>query len=123
MKNNDLEDIVFGMQTCNTKGTYISEKPVSISGNNRIQLKCDFIDGSIENRIKQPILYSFALDKPPGQKIIKRPRTKFEKKIERKSVSNKFTFNVEDDKNNIVDFNDETLAFTILSKTIKSDFS
>ena len=34
-----------------------------------MQLKCNCIDGRIMNVLLQPALFSFALDKPPGQKL------------------------------------------------------
>ena len=45
---------------------YISQKDVNLSSTNKIHLKCDVIDGSVVNGIRQPILYSFVLDKPSG---------------------------------------------------------
>ena len=64
-------------------GSYESEKPSSITGNDKILLKCDCIQGSIMNGIREPILYSFALDQPPGHKIYKEPRIKLLKKKQR----------------------------------------
>ena len=45
---------------------YISQKIVNLGSANKIHLKCDFIDGSVVNGLRQPILYSFVLDKKPG---------------------------------------------------------
>ena len=39
-----------------------------------------YIIDNIVNRIRQPVLFSFALDKPPGHKIYKEPRIKLFKK-------------------------------------------
>ena len=52
-------------------GSYKSDKPINITGNDKIHLKCDCIQGSIVNGIREPILYSFALSSPPGHKIFK----------------------------------------------------
>ena len=60
--------------------SYKSNKPINIAGNDKIHLKCDCIQGSIVNGIREPILYSFALSSPPGHKIYKEPRVKFLKK-------------------------------------------
>ena len=61
-------------------GSYKSDRPINITGIDRIHLKCDCIQGSIVNGIRKPILYSFALSSPPGHKIYKEPRVKlFEK--------------------------------------------
>ena len=51
--------------------TYICEKPISITGVVKVLLKCDCTFGNIVDGIREPTLYSFALDKPPGQKINK----------------------------------------------------
>ena len=52
-------------------GTYKSEKPINITGIDKISLKADCVDGSIVNDVREHILYSFTLDKPPGRKIYK----------------------------------------------------
>ena len=75
-------------------------------------MKCDCFDGSIQDGIRQPILYSFVLDKPSGYKIFSEPETIHYKKIN-KSVLNTITFYLEDDNNEEVDFNQETLTFTL----------
>ena len=62
-------------------GSYKSDKPVNITGIDKIHLKCDCIQGSIINGIREPNLYSFALDQPPSHKIYKEPRIKLFKKI------------------------------------------
>ena len=61
-------------------GSYKSDRPINITGIDKIHLKCDFIQGSIVNGIREPILYSFALSSPPGHKIYKEPRVKLFKK-------------------------------------------
>ena len=91
------------------KGSYQSEKP--ITGIDKIHLKCDCIQGSIVNGIREPILYSFALSSPPGHKIYKEPRVKLFKKIN-KSVLSHIKFYFEDDDHKQVDFNNETISFT-----------
>ena len=50
-------------------GTYKSEKPIKVNGIDEVHFKCDCINGSILNGVRQDILYSFASDRPPGQKI------------------------------------------------------
>ena len=49
-------------------GTYNSNKPINITGIDKVHLKCDCIQGSIVNGKREFILYSFALDKPPADK-------------------------------------------------------
>ena len=92
-------------------GLYKSERPINITGVDKVHLKCDCIDGSIVNGIREPILYSFALDQPPGHKIYKEPKVKLFKKIN-KSVLSHITFYFEDDDYKPVDFNNETISFT-----------
>ena len=91
---------------------YLSQKIVNSSNTNKIHLKCDAIDGSIQDGVRQPILFSFVLDKPSGYKVFCQPETIHYKKIH-KSVLNTITFYLEDDNNNEVDFNQETLTFTL----------
>ena len=62
-------------------GSYKSDKPFNITGIDKIHLKCDCIQGSIVNGIREPILYSFALSSHPGHKIHKEPRIKLFKKV------------------------------------------
>ena len=92
-------------------GTYKSDRPINIIGIDKIDLKCDCIQGSIVNGIREPILYSFALSSPPGYKIYKEPRVKLFKKIN-KSVLSHITFYFENDDHKPVDFNNETISFT-----------
>ena len=92
-------------------GSYKSDKPINITGIDKVHVKCDCIDGSIMNGIREPILYSFALDQPPGYKIYKEPKVKLFKKIN-KSVLSHITFYLEDDDYKPVDFNNEIVLFT-----------
>ena len=92
-------------------GSYKSDKPINITGIDKIHLKCDCIQGSTVNGIREPILYSFALSSPPGHKIYKEPRVKLFKKVT-KSVLSHITFYFEDDDYKAVDFHGETISFT-----------
>ena len=91
--------------------SYKSDKPINITGIDKVHLKCDCIQGSIVNGVREPILYSFALSSPSGHKIYKEPRVKVFKKIN-KSVLSHITFYFEDDDHKPVDFNGETISFT-----------
>ena len=91
-------------------GSYKSDKPIKIIGIDKIHLKCDCIQGSIVNGVREPISYSFALSSPPGYKIYKEPRIKLLKK--NKSVLSHITFYFEDDDHKPVGFNGETISFT-----------
>ena len=91
---------------------YISQKIVNLGGTKKIHLKCDCIDGSVVDGVRQPILYSFVLDKLPGYKVFSEPETIHYKKIN-KSVLNTITFYLEDNDRKEVDFNGETLTFSL----------
>ena len=91
---------------------YTSQKIVNLGSTNKINLKCDVINGSIVDGFRKPILYSFVLDKLPGYKVFSEPETIHYKKIN-KSVLNTLTFYLEDDNKEEVDFNGETLTFTL----------
>ena len=54
---------------------YTSQKVLNLGSTNKIHLKCDVIDGSVVNGLRQPILYSFVLDKKPGYKVFSEPET------------------------------------------------
>ena len=92
-------------------GSYTSDRPINITGIDKVHLKCSCIQGSIVNGIREPILYSFALSSPPGHKIYKEPRVKLFKKVN-ESVLSHITFYFEDDDYKPVDFHNETISFT-----------
>ena len=93
-------------------GTHTSEKPVMITTTDKVHLKCDCVDGSIVNGIREQILFSFNLSAPPGYKIINNPTTVLYKKMN-KTRLDQIQFFLEDSNHNPVDFNNETLTFTI----------
>ena len=74
-------------------------------------MKCNIINGSIVDGLRQPILFSFVLDRPPGYKEFSKPKTILFERI------NKLVFNTTlfylDDNNGEIDFNGETLTFTL----------
>ena len=92
-------------------GSYKSDRPINITGIDKIHLKCDCIQGSILNGVREPILFSFALSSPPGHKIHIEPRVKLFKKVN-KSVLSHITFYFEDDDYKPVDFHNESITFT-----------
>ena len=91
---------------------YISQKILNLGSTNKIHLKCDIIDGSVVNGIRQPILYSFVLEIKPGYKIFSEPETIHYKKVN-KSLLNTLTIYLEDSNNTEVDLNGEILTFTL----------
>ena len=48
---------------------YFSQKIVNLSTIDKIHLKCDVIDGSLLKCLRQTILFSFILNKPPGYEV------------------------------------------------------
>ena len=70
------------------------------------KLKC------VQDGVRQPILFSFVLDKPSGYKVFCEPETIHYKKIN-KSVLNTITFYLEDNNQQEFIFNGETLTFTL----------
>ena len=73
-------------------GVYTSDKLIlNLNTIDKIHLKCDIIDGSVQDGVRQPILFSFVLDKPSGYKVFCQPETINYKKI-KKSVLNTITF-------------------------------
>ena len=92
-------------------GSYKSDKPINITGIEKVHLKANCIQGSIVNGNREPILYSFAFSSPPNYKIYKEPRMKLFKKVN-KSVLSHITFYIEDDDHKPVDFQNETVSFT-----------
>ena len=103
-------------------GSYKIEKPINITGTDKVHLKCNCIDGSIVNGIREPILYSFALDQPPGPEIYKEPKVRLFKKTNR-SVLSHITFFLEDYDYKAVDFNGEPIIFTCQLIKIYNMFS
>ena len=103
-------------------GSYKSDKPINITGIDKVHLKCDCIQGSIVNGIRESFLYSFGLFSTPGYKIYKEPRVKIFKKIN-KSVLCHITFYFEDDDHKAVDFSGETISFTCQLIKIKKLYS
>ena len=57
-------------------GDYTSDKIILNSNTiDKIHIKCNAIDGCIEDGVRQPILFSFNLDKPAGYKVFREPET------------------------------------------------
>ena len=74
-------------------------------------MKCDVIDGSVVNGLRQPIRFSFVLDKRSGYKVFCKPETIHYKRS--KSVLNTKTFYLENDNHEEVSFNGQILTFTL----------
>ena len=91
--------------------SYKSDRPINITGIDKVHLKCDCINGSIVNGVREHILFSFAFSSPPGHKTYKETRIKLFKKVN-KSILSHIAFYFEDDDYKPLDFNNETVSFT-----------
>ena len=92
---------------------YTSDKFLNLSTTNKIHLKYDVIEESVLNGVRQPILHSFLFDKLPGYKVFSEPETIHYKKKKQICFEYDIIFFVEDDNNEEVNFNGETLTFYI----------
>ena len=110
--NSKLNTVLGFTHTVYPPGTHTSEKPVMITTTDKVHLKCDCVDGSIVNGIREQILFSFNLSASPGYKIIKEPTTVLYKSINKTRLDT-IQFFLEDSNHDSVDFNGETLTFTI----------
>ena len=110
--NSKLNTVLGFTHTVYPPGTHTSEKPVMITTTDKVHLKCDCVDGSIVNGIREQILFSFNLSAPPGYKIIKEPTTVLYKSINKTRLDT-IQFFLEDSNHDSVDFNGEALTFTI----------
>ena len=89
-------------------GSYKSDKPINITGIDKIHLKCNVVDGSIVNGVREPILCSFALDQALDHKIYKEPKVKLFKKVNKRVLLH-ITFYLEDDDYKPVNFKGEMI--------------
>ena len=67
-----------------------------MTGIDKVRLNCDCIFVSIVNAFREPILFSFGLNKRRGYKIYKKPGNKLLKMLN-KPVLSHITFYLEDD--------------------------
>ena len=65
-------------------GSYKSDKPLNNTGIDKTHIKADFNNGIIANGFREPIVYCFPLDQPPGYKILS---IKFFKKVNKSLLS------------------------------------
>ena len=110
--NSEPNNVLGFTKTRYPEGTHTSETPVMITTTDKVHLKCGSLDGSIVNGIREQILFSFILSAPPGYKIIKEPNIILYKKINKTRLDS-IQFFLEDSNHNPVDFNGETLTFSI----------
>ena len=92
-------------------GLYKSDRPINITGIDKVHLKCDCIQGSIVNGIGEPILFSLPCLRHPDKKYLQNLESNFSKR-KNKSVLSHITFYFQDDDHKPVDFHYETVWFT-----------
>ena len=68
-------------------GSCKSDESLNITGVDEVHLKNDWVNGNIVNGIREPILFSFALDNPTGHKNCEVPRIKLIKKMNKSVLS------------------------------------
>ena len=61
---------------------------------------------------RQPVFFSFVLDKPPGYKVFSQPETVLLENL-KKGVFKNISIYLENDNNEEVDSNGETITFTL----------
>ena len=110
--NSKLNELLGFTMEYYIQGTHVSEKPGMITTTDKVHLKCDCVDGSIVNGIREQILFSFNLSSHTGSKIIKEPNIILYKKINKTSLDS-IQFFLEDSNHNPVNFSGKTLTFTI----------
>ena len=64
-----LFSVLLQVGSINTIISILVKKIVNFSSTNKIHLKCDCIDGSIQNGLRQPIIFSFVFDISSGYKV------------------------------------------------------
>ena len=62
-------------------GVYTNDKTSNLCKINKIHVKCEVIDGSVVDGVRQLVLFTFVLDKLSGYKIFCEPETIHYKKI------------------------------------------
>ena len=67
--NSKLNELLGFTDTSYIEGTHISEKPVMITTTDKVHLKCDCVDGSIVNGIREQIFFHLILVLLPDIKL------------------------------------------------------
>ena len=82
-----------------------------ITTTDKVNLKCDCVDGSVVNGILEQISLSFYSSPPPGYEIIKEPNIILYQK--NKTRLDNIQCFLEDSNHNAFDFNSKTITFKI----------
>ena len=103
--------LIYGIDADSPR-VYTFEKVLNLGTIDKLHLKCDCMNGSLVNSVREPVHLSFMLDKPPGYKVFYEHDTVLYKKINL-SVLITITFVSEDDDHKEVNFNGKTLTFSL----------
>ena len=93
---------------CKPNIEYLGRKFINIATKDKISLNCGCVDGSVVNDIREPILFSLTLDKPPVSKVFCEPEAG---KVNT-TVLNTVKSYLDYDGSKELNFNGETLTFT-----------
>ena len=91
----------------------ISPNVINISSIDKVHMKCNMIHGSTINGRPSNILFSFLIDQSPGYLIFKEPNPISYKKVEKRETISSIRFSFEDDDGKSVNFNGETITFSL----------
>ena len=91
---------------------YINQTITILSTLDKIQLKCDVVDGCVVIGLGQTLQYSFLLDKPSGYRVFCEPETAHLRKTN-SSVLNTITCSLEDYDHKEFNFNRKALIFAL----------
>ena len=85
------------------------KKHITNAETDEVHLKCDCITGSFVIEVREHALFSFAMDKPRGKEINGKTLNEFLYKYKKYICFVSFTFYLEDDDHEPVDFNGVTM--------------
>ena len=109
--NSELNELI-GITKNYPAGTHLSQKPTNITNIDKVHLNCYCINGSIVNGRRESI-FSLSFSAPAGFETCKEPTLISVRKVDKERVEN-ITFYLEDDDEEVVDFNGGTFTFTVM---------
>ena len=96
----------------------IAEKCINISNITSINLICDLVEGTYQDRKRNNCLYNFPYGTVPyGYRIVQLVNTPIYLPINRKTISS-IQFKIVDQEDNLFDFNGENISFSLHLKQV-----
>ena len=86
ISNSDLNEVLGFTNKIYEAGMHLSETIININSVDKVDLKCNRVDGSISDGKRESILFSFSLDARPGYKIFKEPSYILFKKVNKDEI-------------------------------------